>query len=127
MKIKTRQFGEIEFDENIIIKFENGLLGFEDLTEFLLIKTDNALFLWLNSVEKPELSFPLVCLNMIDENYPVIDEYEPFGVTILNSDPSLITVNLKAPIYINQENKTGIQKIIDDENLAVDYHLFIKQ
>lgn len=127
MKLKTRQFGEIEFDENRIIKFENGIFGFEDLHKFLFIKTDNELFYWLNSVEKPELSFPLVGLRMIDDSFPQVEEHEPFGVTVLNSEPEKVTVNLKAPIYINQEKKSGYQKIIDIEQYPVEYHLFIKE
>lgn len=127
MKLKTRQFGEIEFDKDLIIKFPKGLLGFEDLTSYLLIKTENELFFWLNSVDNPELSFPLVGLRMIQDTYPNAEEHEPFGVTILNSDPAQITVNLKAPIYINQEAKTGYQKIIDDDQFPVDYNLFVQQ
>lgn len=127
MKLKTRHFGEIEFDENLIIKFPKGLLGFEELTNYLLIKTENELFFWLNSVENPELSFPLVGLRMIQDTYPSTEGHEPFGVTILHSDPSQITVNLKAPIYINQNAKTGYQKIIDDDKFPVDYNLFVQQ
>ncbi|MBN1302508.1 MAG: flagellar assembly protein FliW [Melioribacteraceae bacterium] len=125
MKIQTKQFGEIEFDENLIIKFDAGIFGFEEYSKYLLIKTDNELFYWLNSVEEPEVAFPLIGIRILDDEYPFEDNGEPFGIVTLNSDPSKITVNLKAPIYINQDKKVGEQRILDNDKYSVDYNLFI--
>jgi flagellar assembly factor FliW len=47
MEITTKQFGKIEFEEDRIIKFDSGLVGFEELKSFLLIKQDDELFFWL--------------------------------------------------------------------------------
>lgn len=127
MKIKTHQFGEIEFSEDLIIHFAEGLCGFENLHKYLLIKTDEDLFYWLNSVEQPDISFPMIGLRVIDENYPSVEENEPFGIVILNRNPQDIKVNLKAPVYINQNNKTGFQKIIDSDKYPIDYNLFIEE
>jgi len=44
----------------------------------------------------------------------------------LNSDPLKISVNMKAPVYINQNEKTGFQKIIDSEKYNVHYNLFVE-
>jgi len=126
MKLKTFQFGEIEFEEDKIIDFPKGILGFENLREFLLIKTDNELIFWLNSIEDPDIAFPLVGLKMLASNYPERENYEPFGVATLNSDPLKVTVNLKAPVYISQELKSGFQKIFDNDKYSVQYKLFIK-
>ncbi len=124
MKIKTVQFGEIEFPEDKIITFNEGLFGFEELKKYLFIKPDDSLFYWLNSVENPELAFPLFGLRVIDEEYPQQADHEAFGIVILNADPLKITTNLKAPVYINQENKSGFQKIIDSDKYPVYYNLF---
>ncbi len=126
MKIKFEHIGEIEFDDDLILTFENGLIGFEDLKKFVLIKTDDDLFYWLNSIEKPEFCLPLIGIRVIDENFPFEENFEAFAVVILNKDPLKIITNLAAPIYINQDSKIGYQKILDNEKYPVDYKLFVE-
>ncbi|WKZ70141.1 MAG: flagellar assembly protein FliW [Melioribacteraceae bacterium] len=126
MKITNKQFGEFEFSKENILHFKNGLFGFEEYKSFLLIKSENDLFFWLNSVDQPELIFPLVGLRIIDDSYPQNDETEAFGIVTLNSDPNNTTVNLKAPVYINQDKKEGFQTIIDHDKYMVNYKLFVE-
>lgn len=126
MKINTYQFGEVEFNENRIIFFDSGLIGFEQLKKYLLIKTEDELFYWLNSVEQPEIAFPLIGLRLIDESFPQEKDNEAFGIVTLNSDPLKITINMKAPVFINQDKKTGFQKILEEEKFEVYYKLFIE-
>lgn len=127
MKITTYQFGDIEFDENSIINFEKGLFGFENLTKFILLHTDENVFFWFNSIDEPEITFPMVNLRMIDDSYPVNDSLEVFGMATLNPDPLKITLNMKAPVYINQNDKTGYQTILDKDNFKIDYNLFVEE
>ncbi|MEG8945564.1 flagellar assembly protein FliW [Rosettibacter firmus] len=127
MKIITKQFGEIEFPDDLVIKFENGLIGFEELKKFVFIKPEDTIFYWLNSIEKPEIAFPLFGLRLIDEDYPQEENHEAFGIVILNPDPLKITINLKAPVYINQDEKTGFQKILDSEKYSLYYNLFTEK
>ncbi len=124
MKINTHQFGEIEFTEEKIINFENGLFGFEFLKKYLFIKPDDSFFYWLNSIENPDIAFPMFGLRVIDDQFPQEDNFEAFGIVTLNSNPLNITLNLKAPVYINQNNKSGFQKIVDTDNYPVNYKLF---
>lgn len=126
MKITTVQFGEIEFDENLIVRFQNGLFGFENHKDYVFIKTEDELFYWLNSIEQPEISFPLIGIRVIDDEYPEVDNFEAFGIVTLNRDPLAMTVNLKAPVYINQNNKSGFQKILDFEKYSLTYKLFVE-
>jgi flagellar assembly factor FliW len=127
MKITTVQFGEIEFDENLIVRFQNGLFGFENHKKFVFIKTDDELFYWLNSIEQPEISFPLIGVRVIDDEYPEVESYEAFGIVTLNKDPLAMTVNLVAPVYINHDNNLGFQKILDSEKYSLRYKLFVEQ
>lgn len=124
MKIRTHQFGEIEFAEDKIINFDNGLFGFEDLKKYLFIKPDDSFFYWLNSIENADIAFPMFGIRVIDEEFPQETDFEAFGIVTLNSDPLKITVNLKAPVYINQNLKSGFQKIIDTDKYPVHYNLF---
>ncbi|KAB2841618.1 MAG: flagellar biosynthesis protein FliW [Melioribacteraceae bacterium] len=123
MKIQTYHFGEIEFAEDKIITFKDGIFGFEELKKFLFIKPDDSIFYWLNSVENPELGFPMFGVRAIDEEFLQVDSYEAFGIVVMNPDPLKITVNLKAPVYINQDEKIGFQKIIDTDKYPVYYNL----
>ncbi len=125
MKINTNQFGEIEFDEKMIIHFESGIIGFEEMKKFLFITSGDELFYWLTSVDQPEVVFPLIALSALMDDYPKIENYESFGVVKLDKNPVNTTVNLKAPIFINQLNKKGLQKIEDNESYPIDYNLFI--
>ncbi|MHB8930622.1 MAG: flagellar assembly protein FliW [Melioribacteraceae bacterium] len=124
MKINTHQFGEIEFTEEKIINFENGLFGFEYLKKYLFIKPDDSFFYWLNSIENPDIAFPMFGLRVIDDQFPQEDNFEAFGIVTLNPNPLNITLNLKAPVYINQNDKSGFQKIVDTDNYPVNYNLF---
>jgi len=126
MKLKTEQFGEIDYAEENVIRLNKGLFGFEHLEEFLLIQTDNTLFYWLNAIDEPTVAFPLVGINVLDDSYPQIEGSEPFGVVTLDKDPLLITVNMKAPLYIDQDKKIGKQKILDREKYSVNYKLFVE-
>jgi len=124
MKINTIQFGEVEFDTANTITFADGILGFENLKTFLLIKTDDHLFYWLNSIEKPDIAFPMVGVRVIDENFPEQSGNEAFAIVTLSKDPLKITANLKAPVYINQDEKSGFQKVIDSDKYPVKFNLF---
>lgn len=127
MKIKNQQFGEFEFDENRVFLFKEGLLGFEELKKFLLITEENGLFFWLTSVDEPEIVFPLFPIKSLYDNYPGDKKMEPFGIVKLDKNPVDITINLKAPVYLDVDEKIGLQKIIDSDEYLVDYKLFIQK
>jgi flagellar assembly factor FliW len=124
MKIATHQFGEIEFQKEHIVKFASGLIGFENLKNYVLIKTEDDLFYWLNSIEKPEICFPMVGIRVIDESFPIEKNYEAFGIVTLNKDPLKITINLKSPVYLNQDDKIGYQTVLSNSNYSMNYNLF---
>jgi flagellar assembly factor FliW len=126
MKINTYQFGEVEFTEDKIINFKSGLFGFEDFKTFLFIKPDDSFFYWLNSIENPDIAFPLFGVRVLDGQYPQEENFEAFGIVTLSSNPLNITVNLKAPVYINQNDKLGFQKIVDTDKYPVLYNLFLE-
>jgi len=124
MKIKTLKFDEIEFTDDKILHFDEGLIGFENLKRYLLINEDNSFFYWLTSVDEPEIVFPLFPIRPLFDDYNKIENYEPFGVVKLNKDISKISINLKAPVYLNQNERKGFQQIIDNDSFPFDYKLF---
>lgn len=126
MKIQNKQFGEIEYNPDSIIHFEEGILGFEEYKNYLPITEKDGFFLWLTSVDEPELIFPLFSIKLLQEEFNDVEELEPFGIVKLDKEPQNVSINLKAPIFINQGAKTGYQKIIENDDYPIDYPLFVK-
>ena len=71
MLLNTKHFGEIDYDENTIITFEEGMPGFDDTQFLLLADNPNDLFCWLQSVEDGDLAFVLMDVKQ------VMPEYDP--------------------------------------------------
>lgn len=127
MKISNIQFGEFEVDENKIIEFKEGIIGFDSLKRYVFISLNDNLFYWLTAVDDPEITFPLIPVKIFYENYPNIDNFEAFGIVKLSSDALKITANFKSPVYINVKERQGFQKIIDDDTYPLEYYVFVER
>lgn len=142
MRVNTRLFGEIDIVEDKIIELEKGLIGFSDMTKFTLIfdeeKKDDKGIMWLQSLDETQFALPVICPERIlpDYNPTINDELlEPLGeltqdnlfvlVTItVPSEIEKMTVNLKAPIIINTDNRKGGQLIVEDKSVQVRYPVY---
>lgn len=138
MKTNTKYFGEMDYEANEIITFPEGLFGFEDENEYLLIRFDNEddTLLALQSVKTPYLSF--ITLNP----FRVMPDYEPYvsdedlefldvnnqenvaiyTIAVVGDEVKDTTVNLKAPLVINPETKKGRQVILEDPAYTCRHH-----
>ena len=79
MVIKTRIFGEVTIDDDKMISFPNGIVGFPELTDFALIhdaeKGNQGGIRWLQSVQEPNFAMPVVDPLVAKEDYnPVVDD-----------------------------------------------------
>jgi flagellar assembly factor FliW len=124
MKLETFQFGEIEFDDTKVINFQDGVIGFENLKKYILLKPEDDLFLWLSSIDEPEIIFPLFPIEALYDNYPAKEGHGTYGIVCLNKEPEKITINLVSPVYIDQQNKVGCQIILEDDKYIINYKLF---
>ena len=141
MLIRTKHFGEIELDENKILYFDQGILGFEDSKRYTIIydNEDNERpdITWLQSIDEPGLAIPVISPFLIkpDFNPTVEDELLPLGeitpenLVVLVSvtvpgDVSKISANLRAPFVINADTKKGCQVIVDDADYEVKYYFY---
>ncbi|MCS7228997.1 MAG: flagellar assembly protein FliW [Candidatus Kryptonium sp.] len=131
MKIKNSQFGEIEFDEQIIIPFPEGIIGFEDLKRFIIIEDEDCKpFRWLISVDEPEIGFAVLEPSLLIEDYYLRSGFDPnvyvlFVIATLSKDISKITVNLKAPVVIDKTRNLGRQVILENSEFEISHHLFM--
>lgn len=144
MIINTKIFGEIEVNEEKVIHFENGIIGFPDLKKFLLIydeeKEDSNRISWLQSVEEQGFAIPVINPLLVKEDYsPIVNDelLVPIGeldpdemlvlVTItIPNDIEKITVNLKAPIIINAITRKSCQIIVENDEYIVKYPVYDK-
>ncbi len=142
MAVDTRIFGHMEIEDEKIIRFENGIIGFPKMKNFALIHDSEdegnpSTISWLQSMEEPNYALPVIDPLTIEPGYnPVIeDEFlEPLGhmteentfvlVTVtVPADIKEIAVNLKAPIVINTEtNRAG--QIIVENDYPVKYRIY---
>lgn len=141
MTIKTKLFGEIEVNEEKTIHFVTGIVGFPELKDFLLIhdsEREGSNISWMQSVQEPAFAMPVINPLFIVENYnPEIEDelLSPLGelhqddmlvlVTItVPSEITDMTINLRAPIIINGENRKACQVIAEGEHYAVKYPIY---
>ena len=121
MDMETRIFGKIEVDPERIITFERGIPGFETLTRFVLVVTEQTRpFVWLQAVDQ-DIALPLVSPFDIREDYApeindrdlqglVINREEDlmvYAVAVIPPEVQLMTANLAAPILINRTGLVG--------------------
>lgn len=128
MKLKTRNFGEIEFDETRKIIFEKGIPGFRELQEYIIIEDENeeSVFAYLQSIQDGNISFIITNPYYFDKNYApnikeeylqqlgeVNKEYSVFSIVTVIDKFETATLNLVAPLVIHNETKRGMQVILE--------------
>ena len=126
MNIDTKPYGTIEIDQSKTVNFDQGLFGFEDKTDYVIIgKQEEQPFEWLQSLHDPELAFVIIQPHFIRENYQLSvlpDDLQDVGaddtqdvityvIVTIPEDPDQMTVNLKGPLIVNQQTFQGKQVI----------------
>jgi len=125
MKLKTSRFGEIEIKPEEIYRFKNGIFGFENFRKFVLLKEDEGIFVWLQSVDNGELAFVLI--NPMDFYHEYVldidqndaedlqikedSQTEIFAMVVIPDDVNKMTANLQGPIVFNHSEKVAKQVI----------------
>ena len=71
MKLSTRDFGVVEVEESEIVTFTGPIFGFESYRRFVFLYQEDVSehFIWLQSVENPDLCFILVQPSLVMEPY----------------------------------------------------------
>ena len=141
MTIVTKVFGEVTIDDDKIIQFPSGIIGFPDLTDFALIHDEekgSGSIHWLQSMQEPAFAMPVMDPLLVVPDYnPEVDdellkkigEINPEELLVLvtvtvPSDITKMTVNLKGPIVINAAEKKACQIIVEGDGHAVKYPIY---
>lgn len=140
MKIATTRFGEIEIDENLVFDFVDPILGYEQYAKYALVDyMPDSPFKWLQSVENPDIAFPVTFPAYFGLDYQfVIPEQEAKKLGLTSADellsvniacipqgrPQDATINLLGPIIINAVNKKAMQLVLVNTNHSIKQRLF---
>ena len=88
MNLITTAYGDIQYEKEDLILLSDGLFGFSELTEYLLICLDeeDSTLLILQSVQKPEISFAVITPVLLCPDYsPVLTPEELFSMGVEDS------------------------------------------
>ncbi len=115
------------------IAFAEGLFGLPDETSFVLCDTDEEGPLQvLVSVSNPALQILVVDAEIVWPNFPLAEAHAASGLedtevavaAVVTAHPgSPATVNLVAPLVIGLESRSGVQLILDRDDLSVRHTL----
>ena len=135
MELKTKYFGPVEYAPQEIITFPNGLFGFEEEKQFLLLPFQGSQgnLLCFQSVNTPALAFVAVNPFSLDPGYaPELTEEELalmgversqdlcyYALCVVREPVSESTVNLKCPIALHDGDRKAVQVILETKQ----YHM----
>ena len=136
MNLETTRFGNVEIDDDRVINFSSGLLGFSSYSKFVLLQPDEqGVFFWLQSTEAPDLAFvvtdPALWITDYQANIRK-DQMEELGMgeiadaqvlVIVNKRDDSITSNLQGPLVINVQGRVGMQLVLADKRWSTRHEL----
>jgi flagellar assembly factor FliW len=139
MLIHTINFGDLEVPEEKVITFKEGIPGFPQIHRFTFLEfEDMKPFQYLQSLDDPPIALLVVNPFLVDPAYQFqlptsdmedIHSTDPAGVAVyavatVPENPEAATLNLMAPIVVNEPERCGKQVILHDSGYSVKHALF---
>jgi flagellar assembly factor FliW len=131
MIVQTSRFGPVDVDQERVITFPRGILGFPKYQQYVLIQPDaggsEGTFYWLQSVEAADLAFVVTdpLLFVPDYQVPLREETRSeLGLTdlgeasvlvIVNKVSDTLTANLQGPLVIHASTRVAAQVVISEK------------
>jgi flagellar assembly factor FliW len=137
--IKTGRFGQLTVGNDETIHIPQGILGFPEYKNFCLVDSgDETLILWLQSLENPEIAFPLLEPKIFKPDYAArlsaaelrelrlenINQSAVFGILTIPEDATQMTANLKAPLVINLKEQLAKQVVLQENEYSIKHEMF---
>lgn len=142
IRIHTINFGDLDIAEDTIITFKEGLPGFSQLHRFAILEIEElkpfhclqaipdspddppvALYLINPFMVDPGYEFRLTDSDMADINSRNSAELTIYVVATIPESPQDATLNLMAPVVINERDHCGKQVILHDSKYSVRHPL----
>lgn len=139
MIVKTSRFGEKEVPDEALLVFPEGVIGFRDATRFVMFEcSDDGIFKWLQSCDRPELAFVICEASIIVPNYEILigekerqvlklakpEDAVVCLILVIPKNPSDATANLLGPLVMNTETRLGMQVVVVNPQYSTRYRLF---
>jgi flagellar assembly factor FliW len=141
MRIRTVNFGELDIPEDRIIDFIEGLPGFPQIRRFAVLEFEDLKpFQYLQALDDPPIALLLINPFLVDPNYAFqlssvdMEEIQSvqskdvtvYAVAAIPDNPEKATVNLMAPIVVNEKLRKGKQVILHESGYSLKHPLFAK-
>ncbi len=138
-EINTTRFGTLEMSDEAIIRFPEGIPGFENHHEWVIAGDDENPVKWMQSLKDPDVALPVappsVVITAYNAKLPESDlevleskSQDDLAMLVVLSippkEPWNITVNLRAPIVVNHARQIAKQVIAINEEYDVRHLLF---
>lgn len=137
---ETKRFGTIQIEEEDVVRFDQGLLGFPACTRYVVLCPDEeSPFRWLQSLDEGALAFlvtdpvhfvPDYAPEMAQSEADVL-QLEPETprlvytiVTIPPGKPEEMSINLAGPIVVNAASRTAKQVVLDSGEYPIRHRPF---
>jgi flagellar assembly factor FliW len=140
MRVVTKRFGTIEVDPAQVLTFPEGLIGFPEYHEFVVMdfEVKDECVRWLQSATEPELGFvtmdPKAAFPGYDPEFcrkdltPVAvdtpDDLVVLSIVTVPKDIRKMTANLQAPLLINPKKRVGRQVIAASPEYNTKHYVF---
>lgn len=128
MDIQTTRFGPLTVDDQRVMTFPKGLLGFTEHQRYALIQTSNEnYFFWLQCVDDASLAFVVTDPSIFFKDYDVSlrqETADELGISdpqalqvfvICNKVGDWLTGNLLGPIVVNAATRVAQQIVLTDK------------
>ena len=141
MRIHTINFGDLEIAKDTVIAFDDGLPGFPQLRRFVILEMEDIKpFHYLQALpddDTPPIALYLINPFLVDPSYEFrltdsdmeaikstnSSELTIYTVATIPADPREATLNLMAPIVVNERDRRGRQVILHDSKYSVRHPL----
>ena len=135
MLLYTTRFGTLRIEGEDVIRFPEGLLGLRDCHNWVLLAdAENDTLGWLQSTSRPDIAMAVVSPRCFVPTYQLRlakSELAPLKLgevsqaqvlVIVGKNDRALTLNLKSPLVINLQERTGRQ-VIASGDLTIQYEL----
>lgn len=128
MIINSPRLGRLEITSEDILNFPQGLIGFEDCRSWVVVADPQSEGVaWLQNLERPDLAVAVTSPRRHVPNYQVRTRHEELGplnlshsdhiyvLAIISKNHGRLTLNLRAPVMVNLDQRLGRQIVTADE------------
>lgn len=137
--VKTGRFGELTIQDDEVITIPQGILGFPEYSRYCLVDAaDDTLIVWLQSLDNPDVAFPLLEPKIFKPEYTVrlsgselrelkldnINQSAVFSILTIPEDVTQMSANIKAPLVINLKEQIAKQVVLQENEYVIKQLMF---